>query len=493
MGFGSSQDPGDDQGRRPPTRTGKLMHSTAQAVIRMALFGVFAMNGIAVASAAERFVTSSQSSVDCSSVRPGDEIVLAAGERGSLAIEGCRGTEDDPIVIRNDADGNGPTVIRRESGQSGGFVFWCKSCSHVRIDGSTKWKGAPPGLTHGIKVTMGGGGSPTAFIQVNGRSSNLVIRNVEVDGRWPADSSNGIGIQINDHNIKAADNPGAWMENILLENNYVHDVEGEGMYVGPNWSDGDLPLRNIEIRRNVVENTGWDGIQLKAAIAGTNSIHHNVCRNVGINVDNTSEGNQFLGISIGHGTGDIHHNLVEGAGSSGISAYVFKLPISTGIGPFNWHIYANVVVKTRGSYGEGAGITVGSQDGSVKGTAFVYNNTVVDNRKGIDLNSNVLSGSVVSNNIIASSGSVSAPSAVTATNNRIGEISSMRFANASAGDFRLTADSPAKNAATGPHTSETDFDGVSRPQGHAVDQGAFEYVDGAFVPPPQPPVITGVN
>ncbi len=55
------------------------------------------------------------------------------------------------------------------------------------------------------------------------------------------------------------------------------------MYVGPNYSDGDLPLRNIEIRNNLVEDTGWEGINTKSMWAGDNRIHHNVVRRAGKN------------------------------------------------------------------------------------------------------------------------------------------------------------------------------------------------------------------
>ena len=93
----------------------------------------------------------------------------------------------------------------------------------------------------------------------------MTIRGVEVDGKWPSLSKDGIGIDVNDHAIDAASNPGVWREGLLIEYNYVHNTEGEGVYIGPNYPQGDLPLRNIEIRNNVVEDTGWDGINLKMA------------------------------------------------------------------------------------------------------------------------------------------------------------------------------------------------------------------------------------
>ena len=62
----------------------------------------------------------------------------------------------------------------------------------------------------------------------------------------------------------------------------------EGMYIGPNYPDGDLPLRNVEIRYNRVEDTGCEGISTKSMWAGNNSIHHNVVRRAGTNGKSTT-------------------------------------------------------------------------------------------------------------------------------------------------------------------------------------------------------------
>ena len=66
-----------------------------------------------------------------------------------------------------------------------GFVFNCNNCVGVEIDGSYKWQGAPSGKTYGIKLTMTGGGGPSAFLRIAGLSRFVTIRNVEIDGAWP--------------------------------------------------------------------------------------------------------------------------------------------------------------------------------------------------------------------------------------------------------------------------------------------------------------------
>ena len=59
------------------------------------------------------------------------------------------------------------------------------------------------------------------------------------------------------------------------------------------------------------------------------------------------------------------------------------------------------------------------------------------------------------------------------------------FSNPAAFDFHLKAGSPAIDAGVAAAGAGSDFDGTARPQGSAVDLGAFEY--GAAVPPPPPP------
>jgi hypothetical protein len=414
-------------------------------------------------------------------VIPGDTVTLASGSRGPLAIRNCNGTAAAPIIIRNDSRGTGPTTVQRSSGSGGGFIFTCDSCVHVAIDGSFKWVGGPSGTTYGMKFTMTGGGAPTAFIKVAGLSRFVTIRNVEIDGTWPRLANDGIGISVNDHSILARDYPGMWREGFLIENNYVHDVEGEGMYIGPNYIDGGLPLRNIEIRNNRVEDTGWDGINTKSMWTGDNSIHHNVIKRVGKNTLTTSNASQYSGISNGEGTVTIYNNWIEKTGERGITQYTNNGPLeSEGKGPFDTYIWNNVIVDV-GFYWQtymnaSRGISIGACGGCEKPMVYVFNNTIVNSRlEGIYAAQNV-GGGYVRNNIVTGAGAtpISLPANVSQTNNRVGTASQMAFVDAAASNFHLTSGSPARNAGS-QEFPETDFDEVARPQEGAPDQGAFEY------------------
>jgi hypothetical protein len=448
--------------------------------LSVALYAAFTPQALA----ADHPIGSGTASFDCSRVSPGDTLTLAAGARGPLKITNCQGAEGKRIVIRNDARGSGPAIVRRDSGSGGGFVFSCVNCIYVDIDGSPKWQGAPAGKTYGIKVTMTGGGSPSAFFRVSGLSRFVTIRNVEVDGTWPALGTDGIGISVNDHQVKRADHPGLWREGILIENCYVHNVQGEGMYVGPNYREGDLPLRNIEIRYNRVEDTGWEGINTKSMWAGNNSVHHNVVIRAGSNGSLVNKPTQYSGINNNAGTLKIYNNWVEKTGQHGIQVWNADGPMSNeGIGPFTVSIWNNVIVDAgalwKSHMADSYGINVGAADGTEKPVPTIYNNTIVDSRlSAIRLTRNVGNG-IVRDNIVANAGSnpISVPANVTLANNEVGSITQMAFVDPTRFNFRLATGSPARNRG-GSGFPQTDFDDVARPQDGAPDLGAFEGNDG---------------
>ena len=444
--------------------------------IPLSVLVLFAV-GTGVAGAAEHFVTSGTSSFDASSLAPGDVITLQAGTRGPLKITNINGSAASPIVVRNDPEGSGPVVIRRTSAASGGFVLHFASCRNFVLDGSQR-----PGTTYGIVVTSAAAGDgPSSFIHLSGSSSDFTIRRVEVDGKWPSLTVDGVGIQLNDHAFTAAEHPGMWRENIVLENNYIHDVQGEGVYLGPNWKQGGLPLRNVEVRHNKLERTGWEGVQLKMALQGRNSIHHNTCLRCGSNPDPAGQAGQESAFSLYEGTGDIYNNWVKASGERGIQHYIHYVPSSYGAMPSR--IYNNVIIAA-GSIGQdsdlrGFGIYAGSNDGdyaTVRPT--IYNNTIVNSEGGIQVNNATLSGSI-RDNIIAGASStaieIQKPSSVSSANNAAGSVSSMGFVNPGADDYRLTGSSPHKDKGSASGFPAVDFDGIPRPQFGAADLGAFEY------------------
>lgn len=457
-----------------PSTVGRI---TASVAISVAI----ELGAVGLALAADYRISASATTFDCSSVKPGDTVTFTSGNRGPLSIRNCAGTATNRITFRNDPAGSEPTVIRRTAGTKAGFILNCENCVGVAIDGNSKWSGAPVGKTYGIKVTVTGGTGPSVFLRFGGLSSLITIRNVEIDGAWPAIVTNGSGIRINDLKIDRNLFPGLWRENILIEDNYIHNVALEGMYLGNNFRDGDLPLRNVEIRNNIVEDTGFEGINTKSMWEGENSIHHNVVRRVGTNGTKINKSAEFSGIKNNAGTVKIYNNWVETTGQHAIQSWTQGGPLeSEGLGPFEASIWNNVIVDAGGAHlsfmGNGYGISVGAQDGCEKPVPFVSYNTIVNSRQSaINISRNVKAG-FVRDNLIAGTGgnpAIVAPSFVELINNLVGPVTQMEFVDPLAGNFRLTTNSPARNKASNLFPP-TDFDDSARPQEATADQGAFE-------------------
>lgn len=491
----------------PTHRPGIRAQFRARTLRRFMIAGALAipMSLLSIeADAATHDVSSGQSKFDCSAVgggvKPGDTIILAGRTRGAITFSNCRGTTDDPIIVRNDTSLSGPLVIEMKGTA---FQVQCMDCDNVVFDGTGKWTGAPAGecgaTNEGGEWSLGTrqcgivlrceSGGPTGALRLGGSSKRVTVKGIEVDGNSPACQTR-IGISVNDHGYTAKS--GEWREGIRLLNNYIHDVEGEGMYVGPNQNQsasGDLQLRNNEIAFNLVEDVGCDGINYKSAIAGESRIHHNYVSNTGLAPRGKDSGCSGTGIALFEaGFTDIYSNYVEapspvssGAGNC-IAQVISNLPASKA-GTVPVRIYNNVARNCKGN-----GISSTRSDGSVAAPLVtVFNNTIVApiGGKGISVGSKV-SSCAVRDNIIAGK-NVEAKSCAVA-NNSTGSVESQRFRDAGAGDFRLTAGSPAVDGATG-DCPGTDQAGMERPQHGACDQGAFEYSNGqaAASTKPSPP------
>lgn len=115
---------------------------------------------------------------------------------------------------------------------------------------------------------------------------------------------------------------------IQIHDCYIHDVEGEGIYLGGGFYAGKettLPDRfyhDIEYGRaewNIVTNTGWDGIQMKN-IVREGRMMYNYVQNTGILAGASNA--QRYGIFFGDGfAGEVAYNWVQSAGRTGIRCY----------------------------------------------------------------------------------------------------------------------------------------------------------------------------
>lgn len=189
--------------------------------------------------------------------------------------------------------------------------------------------------------------------------------------------------------------------------------------------------------------------------------------------DTASIGIQIYNGSGGTPTGNIiRNNRIHGLSRSGYPGHDGNGILISGNSN---QIYNNVFYDCTWS-GGGNGIDVYSGTGNQ-----IWNNTVYGiPGTGIKVESGAVATSLTNNIIYGQTGTaiVDSGSGTTQTTNLT---TNPLFVNAGAGDFRLTATSPAINSGTAVPIA-TDIVGTARPQGSAYDRGAYEYT--TVAPPP---------
>jgi hypothetical protein len=434
--------------------------------------------------------------VNCATegVGPGDTIVIPGGItlNQKISFNNCVGTENARITIRNDTTDNEAAIYSKTDSDASPTYMWrFNNNEYVTVTGCGKYSGAPAG-TLGVDETtrelnrvsagiilreVGAAVDPQNFIFVTALSRRMTFECIEIDGDALDSGVGGAGLQVNDHSQLASANPGFIREELTFSHMYVHDVGrsnddlGEGLYIGPGISQ-DIPLGDITVEYNIVENTSRDGITVKSAVHGTQLIQYNYVSNTGIGGSQTRTG-QNEGFAIGdtvnytargnmavdtggpcfrNGNDDTHAGTADGTGTIENNMWI-RCGQHT---PTNGHCLQ---------------IQIGSNDAAVSAT--VSNDTCVDP----DDNGYNFGGDgthTVRNSIIT--GAATAVSGATSDNNRTTSLVFLFFVDDSGNefaDFELEALSAACNDVVA-NAPATDYEGESRPMGTASDQGADE-------------------
>jgi hypothetical protein len=193
-------------------------------------------------------------------IQPGDTIWLQANPTTRIRkvkLLNIKGTAAAPIRIRNTG---GQWLINGDSATYADKGLILLGCQHVILEGQS---GA--GYDYGIKIDTTYYGDSVHRQAATG----LVVGDIAATSTTPVVPSFGIeisGIEITNAGfagiqVKNAGTPSTYVLNGLkIHHNYIHDVFGEGMYVG--WtSSNHETMANVDIYDNIVRNVGWDGIQ----------------------------------------------------------------------------------------------------------------------------------------------------------------------------------------------------------------------------------------
>ncbi len=387
---------------------------------------------------------------------PGSTIGIRGGERKSLIIRNFYGTKEKPYIFINcDAQ-----VIAADELPT----IKLHTLNHVRLTGTGSSD------TYGIKIT---GGRPFGIV-AELAASNVEVDHVEISGvKGPAISARTRPV------CDGSTNRGTFtQENTILHHNYIHDVGGEGFYIGgSHWhtqfpQNPDCPdltllepeLEGVLIYNNRVENVGQDGIQVGGAIKGC-KIYNNTVINYGLkNIEIHQSG-----IQINPGTtGTIFSNLIKGGTGSAIF-----------LNGFDNKVYSNIIINCARD-----GIHIGDRNPPEGKSYVLVNNTMYGiGELALYMNSKLSVNNVFYNNLLIGitdglHNKLSNEVSLDIDNNMLlTTIEEAGVTKPEQGDFTPKAGSPLIDAGKNidAYTIDVDFLLNPREKGAQVDIGAVEY------------------
>lgn len=415
-------------------------------------------------SSCDLMITNSVIDGDTENIQPGDVLCLDAGisyER--LLFRNIQGTSSKPVIIQNCG---GVATIYSDS--SYGILF--ENCSNLIITGSGSSD------TYGIKVTTEEG----FFMSMEKFTTKFEITRVEIAGPNANGLGNdagfaGIGVKTSpteDCDLFTDPTRQAWiMRDIYIHDNYIHDTGAEGIYMGHGYYKGrkepDCPavtyshsIYNVHIYNNIVENTGYDGIQIKNADQKV-KVYNNTITNYGTRGIST----QNEGLFIGEGsTGQYYNNMILSGSGNGCQVQ--------GLGRIDF--YNNVISHCgeNGIYASSGDYVVRWSDGYFN----FFNNTIYDvDDYGYVFYNDDGGTKRFYNNLIAIASALTRSGAILLESNNLYATSSSNFADVSS-SFRLKSTSAAVDAGRDLTSFDvtTDCIGTARPKGLAFDVGAYE-------------------
>lgn len=414
-------------------------------------------------------------------LKGGDTLFLTGGHRKYLLIRNLHGDSLNPLVIINH---QGTVIINTDHY----FGISIESSTHIRLTGS-----GYEGEYYGIRierVEKGGGVGLT-----------LGCSDFEIDHLYIGKTMIGGLYAKTDPDCSFTNTREKFTQfNTCIHDNYFADIGNEGLYIGStkyfgtnvNCNGNDtllMPslLKGVRIYNNVLQNIGWDGIQVSSA-----SEDCRIFNNIIIKDSQAEIQNQMSGIIIGGGSGcDCYNNFISRGKGSGIEIH--------GIG--NSKIFNNVIEFAGKDYKPGDlmkmryGIYV-TDISVIPGAYFhiLFNDIISPKSDGIRFTSLISANNLIASNVVIDPGNFDfyengtfsfkgIDSYVMLTDPKIDmRTGNNYFARNSSGagffpeSYLLKPDSPLIDAGWDENTGITfDFLNRPRPFNDRCDIGAYEF------------------
>lgn len=412
-------------------------------------------------------------------VLPGDTICIQSGFRKILRLINFHGDSLNYIVFKNCG---GDVIVENEDHYYGIVI---SNCSYFRFTGS-----GDKNSNYGIKILKTPKGANG--LSVDGLSTDYEIDHIEIAKTGFA----GI-VSLTQPSCDKLNNRDNFVQkNTIIHDNYIHDTFGEGIYIGHSYYNGfstdcnnlseilyPHSIEGLRVYNNLVENSGWDGIQVSCASSDCEIFNNKI-----INYGLAKEESQNSGIQIGAGTtGKCFNNSIFGGSGSGIVVF--------GLG--NNNLYNNIIVNSGNSTSDNLdkkayGIFCDDRS-TILGRSFNFiNNTIINPKTdGIRIYSKLSNNNNIINNLIIKPGSYGQYKSVEQSyiylNNEVKAIVTNNYftqnlspfidLNSNSNIYNFTLTLPVINKGRDVHEFGIyhDFNNDIRNKDNSCDIGAFEF------------------
>ncbi len=414
-------------------------------------------------------------------VQPGDTVILSSGLRKLLRIQNFSGEKDKPVIFMNH---NGQVIFDTDHYYGMSIL----NCRYFRLTGT-----GDVNNFYGIKIAQVTDG---AGIGIGGMSSDYEIDHVSIENCL----SVGIFAKTDPDCSLLTTRDKFTQYNTLIHDNYIGHTGTEGLYIGSTQYFGQkincngvdtllLPslLEGVKIYKNIIEYSGWDGIQVSSA-----SKDCQISDNVVLFDSQKEYYGQMSGIIIGGGSKcDCYNNFISQGNGQGIQVF----------GLAGEKLYNNIIVdagrnffpndSTRMVYG----IFVTDISAETDSSYSILFNTIINPKSdGIRFVSTVTKNNLIASNLIVNPGNYDfyenghtsfhgVDSYIMFPSGSANTVVKQNFLTRILSDAQLSnsgfmplPNSPLVNAAF-PENRGVNFDlyNHTRPYGNSSDIGAVEY------------------